>query len=148
MNGGNEVKKTLTILIVSALIIGALAACGDSDSSSSGSSSSSNGSGTTAAEEGYNQDFEFYNNTGLALVELRASSGGSDKWRANMLEGIRIEPGDGVVISLYITPGETTDFRVVAENGAEHELRGYQLEGFSYMELTVNDDGSAVILLN
>lgn len=149
-------KKTLALFAALLMMVALLAACGsDGDTGDTGGGADNSAASQDAGDddgggdaEPYNQDFEFTNSTDQTIVEMRASAGGSDEWRDNFFEGMELAPGETVVISLAITPGDTTDFRVVAENGAEHELRGYELENFSVMELMANEDGSAVIVLS
>lgn len=155
-------KKTLVLVFALVFVVVMLAACGDDEANTpvnnNGTSAADGGTdadegtdddyGMVEEDEGYYQDFTFVNSTQVALVELRASAGNSEQWRNNMLEGITLEPDQYCTISVYIIPGDTTDLRVVAENGAEHELLGYELEGFSTLDLLLNDDGSAVIELS
>lgn len=135
-----KTKKILSLMLAMLLVV-SLAACG-------GNNASKDDYGMVETEDGYYQEFEFYNSTEQTIVEIRASAGGSNQWRDNMLDGAQLGPQQVVPLTLYIIPGDTTDFRVVAENGAEHELRGYELENFSTLEIVANDDGTATILLS
>lgn len=144
-------KKSLAVLFVLVFVMGIFSACGEDEpvsAANNGNSEEEGAYGTVKTEDGYYQDFTFYNSTGNTLVGLYASAGGSNQWLNNMLEETVLEPEQGITLTIYIIPGDTTDFRVVAENGAEHELRGYELEEFNTLELVSNDDGTAVILLS
>lgn len=151
-------KRIYAIMIALVLVVGLLTACGDdgydspadnnANAADSGEADEDAAYGTVETEDGYYQDFEFINNTSETIVELYASAGGAASWLNNMLEGQQVGPEQYVILTIYIIPGDTTDFRIVAENGAEFEMRDYQLENYSTMELTPGDDGEGLLYLS